>query len=293
MKNNCVVSQVHIPDFDPQGSLRWEQKRKLVDLSISHLRKYNPDCYIILIGHGREPYKETIEKCDYFDWEPSHAMDSGGTLINNPAQFTYVSKGIKHAKSAGFDYCVKTRGDSLIGRPNIVEYCHDQIVKENKDILLTQQTGDSLYKMGDCFMYGEINFLDSIWDKDNPVFHIDGLRNTGANFIKHFSGEHPPADYDHNRKLYNNLNWQQLLKEKVCFRDIYKLKFCDFRWNYHNLEKLGWDQIYSLIMENKYNLDSILWGRTNGWHVFDEKGNLISQAPVCDWSYSEKTFYGL
>tara|TARA_Y100000592_G_C5477869_1_gene323462 strand:+ start:1488 stop:3035 length:1548 start_codon:yes stop_codon:yes gene_type:complete len=291
LKNNCIISQVHIPTFDPQGSLTSEQKKKLIDLSISHLRKNNPDAYIILVGHGEEPLQNTIDKCDYFDWGPAHPMDSGGTLINNPAQFTYVSKGIKHAIRKGFKYCVKTRGDSLIGIPNIADYCHKQIQSENKNIFLTQQTGDSLYKMGDCFMYGEINMLDSIWDMDNPLFHIDGLRNTGANFIKYFTGDHPPQDFDSSRKLYLDLNWEELLKEKVCFRDLYKIKFCDFRWNYHDLEKMGWDQIYSLIMDNKYNLNSILWGRKNGWHVFDDNGELISQSGICSWSYNEKSFY--
>jgi len=291
VNNNCIVSQVHIPSWDPQGNLLPAQKKKLVDLSISHLRKYNPGAYIILVGHGQEPLQNTLQQCDYYDWSDSHPIDSGGTLINNPAQFTYVSKGIKHALEAGFDYCVKTRGDSLIGRPNIVEYCHNVLVEENKNILLTQQTGNSLYKMGDCFMYGEIKMLDSIWDMNNPVFHIDGLRNTGANFVKYFTGHHPPKDFDSNLQLHDGLNWVQLLKSKISFRDLYKIKFCDFRWNYHDLCNIGWQNVYSQIIEQSFNLDSILWGRKNNWHVFDKDGNLKYQHPICSWSYCEETFY--
>ena len=292
MKNNCIVSQVHIPDWDPQGNLKPEHKKHFIDLSISHMRKHNPDAYIILVGHGHEPFQSTIDQCNHFDWEVSHPQDSGGTLINNPAQFTYVSKGIKHAKESGFDYCIKTRGDSIIGLPNIASYCQFVLEKENKPLLLTQQTGDSLYKMGDCFMYGEIDFIDSIWDKDNPVFHIDGLRNTGANFVRHFTGEHPPKDYSHNTVLHNNMNWQQMLREYTAFRDIYRILFADFRWNYHDLASQGWENIREQIMNNEYDLRNILWGRKNGWHIFDDSGNLVSQHPVCSWSYSEKTFYG-
>ena len=291
MKHSCIISQVHIPDFDPQGSLKPEQKKRIVDLSIKHLRKNNPGSYIILVGHGNLPFKSTINQCDYFNWGKAHPMDSGGTLINNPAQFTYVSKGIKQAIKKGYDYCIKTRGDSLIGLPNIGSYCHKQIKKENKNILLTQQTGNILYKMGDCFMYGKTDLLDSIWDANNPVFHMDGLRNTGANFIKYFTGKHPPKIFNSKRKLYLDLNWEQLLRKKICFRDIYKIKFCDLRWNYHDLAKLGWNNIESMILKNKFNLNYILWGRKNNWHIFCENGNLIFNNPINEWAYCEKTFY--
>ncbi len=291
LKNNCIISQVHIPDYDPQGNLYPEQKKKLIDLSIKHLRKNNSRSYIVLIGHGHRPFKSTLDQCDYFDWGEAHPMDDGGTLINNPAQFTYVSKGIKHAIKKGYNYCIKTRGDSLIGLPNIVSYCHEQIEKENKNILLTQQTGNTLYKMGDCFMYGKIELLDSIWDMNNPVFHMDGLRNTGANFIKYFTGQHPPKNFNSSRKLYLDMNWEQLLRKKVSFRDIYKIKFCDLRWNYHDLEKQGWDYVTNSILKNKFNLNNILWGRKNEWHIFCENGNLVYRASMNAWVYCEKTFY--
>ena len=94
------------------------------------------------------------------------------------------SKGIKHAIKKGYDYCIKTRGDSLIGLSNIVNYCHPADKKKKiKIFLLTQQTGKILYKMGDCFMYGKTDLLDSIWDMNNPVFHMDGLRNTRCKFL--------------------------------------------------------------------------------------------------------------
>jgi hypothetical protein len=255
------------------------------------LRQNNPNSYIILIGHGHYPKKSTIDLCNYFEWEESHPIDAGGTLINNPAQFTYVSKGIKHAIKMGYKYCLKTRGDSLIGLPNIVDYCHNEIKKENKNILVTQQTGNILYKMGDCFMYGNIELLDSIWDYNNSIFHIDGLQNTGANFIKYFTGEHPPKNFDPNKKLYLDLTWEELLKQKVCFRDIFKIKFCDLRWNFHDLEQKGWELVTNLILQNKLDFNEILWGKKNGWHLFDDEGQLVSQADICSWSYCEKTFY--
>tara|TARA_R110000824_G_scaffold359891_5_gene547539 strand:+ start:88 stop:966 length:879 start_codon:yes stop_codon:yes gene_type:complete len=290
--NNCIVSQVHIPSHDPQGGITAEQKKNMVDLSISHLRKNNPGSYIILAGHGEDPYDSTVQQCDHVDWSPLSPIDGGGTVIGMPAQFVYVSKGIKHAREKGFKYCVKTRSDSLIGLPNIVDYCHGVLEEEGKDILLTQQTGNSLYKMGDCFMYGEIGLLDSMWDMDNPVFHADGLRNTGANFIKHFSGHLPPQEFSATHQYIDGMNWEQLLRAKCSFRDIFKIKFADFRWNYKRIESGGWQKSYDDIMNGEYDLNQILWGRTNGWHLFNSNGDLITNGSMCDWSYCEKTFYG-
>ena len=58
MKNNCIISQVHIPDFDPQGSLYPEQKKRIVDLSIKHLRKNNSG----LIHYIDRPWKLSIQE---------------------------------------------------------------------------------------------------------------------------------------------------------------------------------------------------------------------------------------
>lgn len=290
MKNNCIVSQIHIPPYDPQGGLTSEQKKEIIEVSISNLRKWNPNAYIILTGHGEKPKETTIEKCDYFYWEPLRPIDSGGTVIGMPAQYYYVSKGIKHAKEKGYDYCLKTRGDSVICLPNIVDYCHKILLKENKKMLLTQQTGNSLYKMGDCFMYGEIDILDSIWDYNNEVFHADGLRNTGANFIKYFTGKLPPKQFSHSDKYYDGLNWNEMLKKYCSFRDIYKIKFICLRWNY--AKAVNEKKLYKII-DNDFLFNDYLWGRANGWHIFDDDGNLIKQANICSWSYSEKSFYGL
>tara|TARA_R110000824_G_scaffold58377_8_gene157881 strand:- start:4500 stop:5372 length:873 start_codon:yes stop_codon:yes gene_type:complete len=288
VKNNCIVSQVHIPPFDPQGNLVAEQKKHILDISISHMRKWNPDSYIILTGHGEEPKKSTIDKCDHVHWEPLRPMDLGGTVIGMPAQYYFVSKGVKHAKEQGFDYCLKTRGDSVVCLPNVVEYCHDVITSEEKKILLTQQTGDSLYKMGDCFMYGEIDLLDGMWDLNNEVFHADGLRNTGANFIKHFSGELPPQQFSNTDKYFNDLSWNEMLKEYCSFRDIFKLKFIDLRWNY---VKAYHEKNLDKIVDNDFPFNEYLWGRSNGWHIFNDEGKLVSQAGICSWSYDEKSFY--
>ena len=288
--HNCIVSQIHIPPHDPQGGLSSEAKKKIINLSIAYTRKWNPDAYLILTGHGEEPYQSTVDNCDYVNWEKLHPIDGGGTVIGSPAQYHSVSKGIRHAKERGYTHCFKVRGDGIVATPNMVDLALSVIEQENKKILLTQQTGD-LYKFGDCYMYGEVDLLDEIWSDKNPVFHADGLRHTGAGFVKYFRGSHPPTAYDANRILAENKTWNQLLRAHASFRNLTRLNIMDMRWNYHALEALSWETVCEQILSNEFNFGSYIWGTANGWHSFDSNGDLTNNAGICSWAYCEKTFY--
>lgn len=289
MKNDCIVTQIHIPDFDPQGGLSPEDKKQIVDTNIQNLRKNNPDSCIILVGHGHHPLDSTKQMCDEVIWEESYPITAGGSVIGMPAQYKSVFLGIEKAKELGYDYCLKTRGDSVLARGNIVKYCHDILMQENKKILLTQQTGKSLYKFGDCFMYGQIDLLVSIWNKDNEPFHDDGLRHTGASFVKHFTGQYPPSVYS-DAELHEGKNWNDLLKEHCSFRDIGEIGFCDLRWNYNRI-KDTWASTKNKIINLQYDFDEIYWGRANGWHFFNSLGNVVAHGPMCNWAYTKKEFY--
>ena len=114
MNSNCIVSQVHIPEDDVQGKLSCSEKTSLVENSISHLRKYNSDSYIILCGHGFYPTSKTISKCNQFIWEyPCRKLNSEGLVEGMPAQYHFVSLGIQAAKRAGFKRILKTRTDCI------------------------------------------------------------------------------------------------------------------------------------------------------------------------------------
>jgi len=291
LKNNCIISQIHIPAYDPQGSLASEAKKKIIDLSIAYTRRWNPDVYLVLTGHGEEPLQSTIDNCDYVNWEELHPLDSGGSVIGSPAQYHSVSKGVRHAKEQGYTHCFKVRGDGIVATPNMVDFGQAIIKEENTKILLTQQTGD-LYKFGDCYMYGEIDLLDEIWSEDSPVFHADGLRHTGAGFVKYFAGAHPPVDYDANRQIAEGKTWRQLLKAYASFRNLTRMNIMDMRWNYHTLESHGWEAVCERVLNNTFEFDAYIWGTSNGWHTFGVDGDLINNGGVCSWAHSEKTFYG-
>ena len=268
---NCIVSQVHIPPYDVQGSITSEQKKRIVGISITHLRKMNPDSYIILIGHGEKPSDKVVEACDYFHWEELHPLNNRGLVVEMPAQFHFVSRGIKHAKEKGFTHCLKTRADCVIGVPNIVDEAHKIIESENKKLLITQETHRRYPQMGDCFMYGETDLLDSIWDYENPVLcESDGLMNTGLNFIKAMNS--------------TESNWKSLLKQTCSFRNVNTLKFMCLRWNFNFLTD---DDIHDILNDN-YDYNQYHWGKSNGWASFDADGNIL-RSPK-DW-YSENTFY--
>jgi len=259
MNFNCIVSQVHIPDYDVQGGLTKEHKLKLVEFGIKHLRTFNPNSYIIITGHGHKP--QNLELCDYYYWdEKLLPLNEHGYVIGMPAQFVYVSIGIEHALSKKFDRILKTRGDCIIGIQNITSYCNRILNNENKRLLITQQTGHE--RMGDCFMYGDAQLLNDIWHKNNPVHNPDGLQNTAINF---------------RNVVKSSDNWYKLLKQNCSFRDVDKLKFTCLRWNFHNIDKLS-DEMQSQLLNPNYNFEQYHWGRSNGWHIFDANGNMTGSA---------------
>jgi hypothetical protein len=287
---NCIVSQIHIPPFDPQGQLRADDKKKILDLSVSYTRKWNPDACLILTGHGEEPLPSTLDKCDDVHWEPLRPQDSGGSVIGSPAQYHSVSKGIQLAVARGFDRCFKVRGDGIVAIPNMVAAADSIIEQEKTKIFLTQQTGDQ-YKFGDCYMYGDIDLLSTIWDDQVAPFHADGLRHTGANFVRYFSGTYPPLAYDASAQLAEGKTWKQLLQTYASFRNLPRLNIMDMRWNYHAMALAGWEAIQDKVLTNDFNFLDYVWGTANGWHAFDAEGNLMRNGAMCSWAYGEKTFY--
>jgi hypothetical protein len=280
LNKSCIVLQTHIDNYDPAGNLTLEQRRFIVDLSIKQLRWYNPNDYIIVTGHGVvEPSEDAKSYCNHFMWESIAPQMDNGQVKGMPAQYYYVSKGIKYAKQKGFTRILKTRGDTLIGVPNILEYCEDVISKENTKMLLTQQTGWEKFKMGDCFIFGETDLMDKIWDMDNKVMDLDGLVNTGIHFLEYFTND------------ITIQNYVKHLKQYCSFRDLINIKFACTRWNYHTLDKIGWDIVVNQIKSKEFNFNHYHWGKANNFHQFDLNGNMIhSHLP---FYYFEKSYYNL
>ena len=263
MNFKCVVFQTHIPQYDVQGGIPSADRKKIINLSIKYFKKNNPQTYIILSGHGETPLKETIDLCDYVFWEELWDLKDNGYVVDNPAQYYHVMKGVEHATKQGFDYCLVTRPWCLIGLPNVIEYCHDIITKENKSILLTQSTSMKTYEVGDLLMYGKIDVMNGIWSE--PVLNNEaGLVNTGMKFYQHFMKKEPP------------LGPAIEGEDNVSFRDVYKFMFVDMRFEYKNIFSLGWENVVDTVLDGTFDFYEFLWGRKNGWIEFDSTGNVIA-----------------
>lgn len=264
----CIITQGHIPDLDLQGNLTAEQKKRVFYYSIMHLRRWNPDAYIILTGHGHRPDEEALDLCDWVYWEEEcRPLDRNGYVVGMPAQYEFVSRGIKHAKKAGFKNILKTRTDCIIGRQNAFDFCEEILEKENKQMLVTQQTGN--LRMGDCLMFGDIEVMDHVWDMNRPMLHPDGLINTAMNFADFYQVD------------FLQSAWEKLLVETCSFRDVTKFPFVCLRWN-NNI-------VGPELLDNPDWLVNYHWGKTNGWHEFDSEGNMTKNCNPLFWS--EKQFY--
>lgn len=279
-KSQAIVVQMHIPEFDVQGRLTSDDKLEMLEISIKHLRMMNEHTTIILCGHGcTKPTKETYECCERVIWNtPCLPLDKRGCVIGQPAQFKSVFEGIRYAaQDIGFHNILKTRGDCIIGLPNICNRMDYILEEEGRDLMLTQQTASKRFKMGDCFMYGDSGVLMDIWNSKNPVqCEEDGVVNTGMNWIRHHLELNPSE--------VSEYEWGQLLKYHCSFRDVYNLRFVDLRHNWHELKYKKQE-----ILEKKLNYKDWIWGVTNGWSHFDEKGNdEICFDGTC---YTMNTFY--
>lgn len=269
MSSNCIITQVHVPDHDVQGVLTASCKLEIVEFGLRHLRSWNPDAYIIMTGHGHRP--KNLDLCDWSYWEDEcRPLNEHGYVIGMPAQYYFVHQGIKHAAERGFTRCLKTRGDCVIGIRNVVAHCDAILNDEDKPLLITQQTGNE--RMGDCFMFGDVNVLHGIWHEDNAVFSPDGLQNTARHFRSYFN------DFG---------NWESLIKKRCAFRDVDELKFTCLRWNYRYLaaRKILPDapKPFAGLLEDDFQFENWHWGRTNGWCRFDEDRNITAE-PGFDWS---------
>jgi hypothetical protein len=171
----------------------------------------------------------------------------------------------------GFDRCLKTRTDCVIQRRNITEWCEDILQTEDRQMLLTQQTGPE--RIGDCFMYGNTNDMRTIWHRDNKVFHYCGLANTGHHFLKAF-------------KRKEGEPWLTYVRRYASLRDVVRIPFLCLRWNYKTLIKNG---ELDKVLENSLDVCRYNWGFVNNWHKFDADLNMIYNDG--NYYYTQEQFY--
>ena len=210
-------------------------KLDVIDLCVDHFRKNNPDTYIFLSGHGLTPLSSTLDNSNGYYW-PNEIIESE-INVGHPR---LVNEGLDCLIELGFEYVCKARIDSIHLIPNITEYCHNIITKENTKKLVTT-CNDHGY-MGDLFTYGDVNFIKKCWNEKTWYPTTTGLLSLGKNFINTVGG-------------LNEKSWLELLKKHCSYRDPETLKWVNLRAYYRQILSLPRDK----VLNNDFDFKDYIW----------------------------------
>ena len=89
-----ILVQAHLPAFDPQGCSTVHEKTLALEAAILSLRRNYPGVPIVLTGHGINFPHSVDHLVDDILWEPLAKLDRNGLVVDQPAQFKYVVKGL-------------------------------------------------------------------------------------------------------------------------------------------------------------------------------------------------------
>jgi len=226
------------------------EKIDQVQFSVKHFRKNNPNSYIILTGHGLKP-EESFQYCDHVYW--SDQIIETEINVGHPY---LVNVGYDHAIDKGFTHVCKSRSDGIHLIEDLTSFSHECL--DNKKVLITQQTRFHERHIGDLFLYGELEFLKKCWNIDKWFPTTTGL----SSFANNFFDECEETD------------WIQALTNNCSFKDIFSLKWVDFRNNWNALQYRTNEMINNQLLD----YEKYLWGTTEGWHVFDASGKMIGNS---------------
>jgi hypothetical protein len=154
-------------------------------------------------------------------------------------------------------------------RQNLTQWCEDILQKEDRQMLLTQQTGPD--RIGDCFMYGNTKDMRIIWNRDNPVHHYCGLVNTGHHFLKAFQRNEAEP-------------WLQYVRRYCSLRDVVQIPTLCLRWNYKHLLE---NNLVHQVLENSLDVCRYNWGYIPRRHIFDENFNCIFNDGNFYWTQAQ------
>jgi len=232
------------------GSNIQQMKIDQANFSVEHFRKNNPDAYIIVTGHGIKPNKLN-DYCDYVYWQDELIKEDIGKGHPN-----LVNIGLNHAEQMGFSYIMKTRLDGVHLIRNIFDWCLDEI--GDKLYLTTQATSRTQLCLHDLFNFGSVEFMKKCWKINNE-------------WINASSGLLPHA------KNYLNLcsedNWQDALKNNCVIKDLFTLKWIDFRGGTNWMELCN--KKNEMLDNNLENYVKYIWGSSEGYFVWNENGDLV------------------
>lgn len=207
-------------------------KVEIFNFVINYFKSKYKDITIIITGHGIDNFNHLISS-DHLMWIPFTQSEIG---YGHPI---CVEMGYKLAKNLGAKKILKMRLDSLSVHEDIFGYCDDILVEEKKECLITSQTNLNGL-IGDLFMYGDIDFLISIWKPDRWIYNMDGMGNLNNIFHQ---------------------NYKSSIKEKFSYRDNKSLK-----WIF--LKSDDFQIIKNSNLGEKY--EDFLWDKYYGSYINEE-----------------------
>jgi len=234
------------------------QKLEVLEFAIKHWRHNNPDSYIILAGHGLKP---NATECDFVHWEKE--INERDINVGHPRLCNIA---YDHAKAKGFTKVLKSRADSIHLLKNICSQA-DTLLKDKK-MLVTQQTNIDSQKIGDLFLYGQLDFIKECWNVDTWYPSTTGVKSLANNFI---------ATVKEN-------NWRDACLNNLAFVDIYNIKWICLQKNWQEVNA-NKDNVLDNNLSNWHNH---LWGSKQKWHTWDKDGNFIYSKPKVGKITTEK-----
>ena len=206
MSNSCfILTHYFVRDHE-------HEKLEMIEFAIKHIKLNNPDKYIILAGHGKKPKSKFY---DYIIWNKK--INENDLGMGHP-KLSFAA--LMHAKLNGFKKVLKIPLYTIILDKNI-DVMLDKFLNK-KQLLITQETEIIRKRIGDLFMYGDIDFLIDLFDFKRWYELADnGLDSFGKIF-------------DEKLNSSNKFEWFELLKKYCEFENIYNLKWIDLRVSWHN-----------------------------------------------------------
>jgi hypothetical protein len=278
-RNLSILVQAHIPSFDPQGKSTSTEKVLSLHTSILSLREHFPDTPIVLCGHGVITPNVVDYLVDDIIWESLAPINEYGLVIDQPAQYKFVSKGLNLiAQKYQPKYVFKCRGDGFLRNPNLIT---DIIYHPNYLISATQQTKVNRPYLGDLFMCSRLSTMLNMWTSPDGVLDFScGNSNLGLNALGALGITYATWDKD-------------FIAHNFLFSDILDTQHIDLRrcWQlipgYRNLTPR---QILEYIDGLPLgDLQKYLFGYELGWHRFDlESRLLISDDSPGDYYYAQQ-----
>ena len=188
-------------------------------------------------------------------------------------KFSYL--GLDHLHKLKIKKALKTTSYSIFLHENYLNLLNSYL--KNKKLLITQETEFASKRIGDLFIYGDVDILLEIYDyKIWQNFNSNGLDAFGYCFDKKLN--------------LDQISWPKLLNKYCSFENIFDLKWIDLRVHWHKELKNKKTQLLNNFLENSYNY---LWGHSNGKNlIFDDQGKILKKGSK-NWIDKDQWIYSL